>query len=685
MNEFCLPRAPESFIIQTTMSKWYRPSLSLAGKCRLGFAAAVLLIVGAALFVPYRWMDKLVEQGKLELAQVEVQRILERHFRPVRDPELATKNPPLALGAGEKQPIKPGHWTLVESDSTSGHTEGSPLFVVSGPQVNPTEKAGGEGDLLQARPLTKWITVPAAIGVVQTTVSEVEKDSSIPEAPTTPGTVETPPQERTAVNPVAPAVLTGDNFEKRGIREFLRQTQKQEIFKLYQAEPDMPGMGGSPQGNEGMLGSLHWVLPGNQSGRYLRAVRANRSCLLGGCHGASGVATVASESPAKGPPIFSEGQLVGVISVFLPTGQTNTTLIFNRIFIVAGGLLASICAVVVFYLITQRFILQPVRSLREAADQVTVPASEAKENPDARESWQAALNITETIKTGDEFERLAEAFHQMLARLKLAQDRLRETNRALDLKLGELQAANVALFESNRLKSEFLANVSHELRTPLNAIIGFAGIIKEQAEHGDDKKTVRYAANVLESGKLLLNIINDLLDLAKIEAGKVEVRWEKCSVLEIAEALLNFTRPLVEDKQQNVNLTVDQNIGLIETDPGKLQQILFNLLSNAIKFTPQRGRIDVEAKLIDVEHFYLRVTDTGPGIPEKDREKIFEKFRQLDASVTREHSGTGLGLAIVKELVNILGGTIAVEGEEGKGSIFTVLLPVRPPLKATAA
>jgi len=464
------------------------------------------------------------------------------------------------------------------------------------------------------------------------------------------------------------------------MRRFLRERGRWEEFGFEATEE--AAAGGVGGGGAGWRGRLERWLPREQTGRYLRAVRAEKGCLAAGCHLGSGAggeaAGTGGEAARAGAPAFTEGQLAGVISVTLPGGQTSTTLLFNRVFIVTAGVLASIIAVVTFYLITARLILQPVRALRAAADKVMV-GEEAGAQTEAAEKtpWQEATTITEGIRTGDEFERLAHAFHEMLGRLKMAHDRLREANRALDMQLGELTARNLALFEANRLKNEFLANVSHELRTPLHAILGFAEIVQEKTQADGDAKTARYAQHIVQAGKGLLAIINDLLDVAKIEAGRVEVRWEKCSVREIAEALLQLMRPLTEEKELTATLGVDEGLGLIETDPGKVQQILFNLLSNAIKFTPRGGRIGVEASWLDEDAVVIRVRDTGPGIAEGEREKIFEKFRQVDASVTREHSGTGLGLAIVKELVGILGGSITVGGSAGEGAVFTVVLPAR--------
>ncbi len=665
------------------MAKWYRLSLSLAAKCQIGFATAVLLIIAVTLFVPYIWMDKLVEQGKQELAKAELQHVLERHFQLLRDTRPSAKNPPLALGANEQESIMPARWVRTGANENVPPTE-KDLYVLAPREMDTASIKDMDSSTLQPRPVTHWIPL-----------YQVLKNSPAESPETTPD--------------LSADSISQDPFIRKGIRKFIKHKEDLEIFELKEKVSGEAG-GLDPNEKQGFFSDFLVLRPSSQPSRYLRAIRMEKSCLTGGCHAPT---TAAAEGEA--PPSFTEGQLVGVISVLLPAGQTSITLLFNRIFIVLAGLLSCICAVITFYLITQRFILHPMRALRDAAEQVTLPADEpADAGKDPKESWQKAMTITENIKTGDEFERLAQAFHHMLERLKIAHDRLRETNRALDMRLGEVEAKNIALFESNKLKSEFLANVSHELRTPLNAILGFAEIMKEQAQQREDAKTVRYAANVLDSGNMLLGIINDLLDLAKIEAGKMEIRWSMCSLPDILEVLLNFTRPLLEQKQLALTHTLDPSMGLIETDPGKLQQILFNLLSNAIKFTPEGGHIEIESKVItpleririldsaaepispatelsssqkmetgiivenqEMKQLQISIADTGPGIPESQQETIFEKFRQLDASVTREHSGVGLGLAIVKDLLEMLGGTITVRNRATGGAIFTVQLPLQ--------
>jgi len=334
----------------------------------------------------------------------------------------------------------------------------------------------------------------------------------------------------------------------------------------------------------------------------------------------------------------------------------------NRLFIFLAGLLAGSLAIAVFYVITTRIILQPVRVLQEIAEKVS----------------QGDLNIRSDISTGDEFQQLAETFNTMLANLKQSSDQLQSLNKNLDSRLGQLAESNVALYESNRLKSEFLANVSHELRTPLNSILGFADLLKESVgAAGADSKPVRYLQNILTSGRNLLELINDLLDLAKIEAGRMEVRSEPLSLGDLFEGLASVLKPLSEHRGVAIAASVAADVPIIQTDAAKLQQVLYNFLSNAIKFSPAGGRVDLTATLEDESSIRVTVSDQGPGIEEEKQAMIFEKFRQIDGGVTREHGGTGLGLAIAKELTILLGGTIGVRSMVGQGAAFWVVLPLK--------
>jgi signal transduction histidine kinase len=306
-------------------------------------------------------------------------------------------------------------------------------------------------------------------------------------------------------------------------------------------------------------------------------------------------------------------------------------------------------------------ILQPVRVLQETAERVS----------------EGDLNIRSDISTGDEFQQLSETFNTMLANLKSSDDQLRSINKSLDLKLGQLAETNVALYESNRLKSEFLANVSHELRTPLNSILGFAELLRETVGANTEVKPVRYLQNILTSGRNLLDLINDLLDLAKIEAGRMEVRSEPLSLGDVFEGLINLLKPLAEQKNLAIVPQVAADVPIIYSDPAKLQQVLYNFLSNAIKFSPEGAGVELLAETAGQESVRISVTDHGPGIEPEKHEMIFEKFRQIDGSVTREHSGTGLGLAISKELTALLGGSVGVESTLGEGAVFWIILPFK--------
>ena len=352
--------------------------------------------------------------------------------------------------------------------------------------------------------------------------------------------------------------------------------------------------------------------------------------------------------------------LRGIIDVRLPTPQAPG--VWSAVITVLAGASGAVLAILVFYMVTQRLLLSPVRQLQRVAEKVTT----------------GDIAVRPSIRSGDEFEDLSDAFNDMLTHVRKAQDEQEKINRSLDVRLGQLGETNVALYESNRLKSEFLANVTHELRTPLVSIIGFAELLRDASERpaNERKRLVRYAENILTSGRSLLEIINDLLDLAKIEAGKLPLHLTEFSMATLCTDLVDFVRPLADKRNQNLDLTMANNIPRCHNDSGKIKQILYNLLSNAIKFTPTGGSVSLALEPCGDERVRMVVEDTGPGIPDAQRERIFEKFRQLDASRTREFEGTGLGLAITKELVAVLGGSIVVESAENQGSRFIVELPV---------
>jgi two-component system sensor histidine kinase BarA len=382
---------------------------------------------------------------------------------------------------------------------------------------------------------------------------------------------------------------------------------------------------------------------------YVRIFRATDNCIS--CHNQQGIASPFSlNEPIGAVLIRSRG--IG--------SEISRTKFLNLVWVIVAGLIGGIGAVVAFYWITQRVILRPIRQLRAMANNVA----------------EGNLDIRSAIKTGDEYERLANAFNNMLDGLQATQEKLRQANKQLDAKIAELSERNIELFKANKVKGEFLANISHEFRTPLNAILGFAQVLREKPNLLKKDKAQKYAENIISSGNSLLNMINDLLDLAKTQAGKMELHIEETSVSKLCQALVSSFSLLTKKKKIKVKLQVDSDIPVLLTDAGKVQQILYNFLSNAIKFTPQRGRIEIRANMADEKTVRIAVSDTGCGIAEADKKKIFEKFRQADGSITRESTGTGLGLTISTELAAMLAGSIGMESELDKGSTFWLDIPV---------
>jgi signal transduction histidine kinase len=271
----------------------------------------------------------------------------------------------------------------------------------------------------------------------------------------------------------------------------------------------------------------------------------------------------------------------------------------------------------------------------------------------------------------------------------------------------ELAVANQELRAASQHKSAFLANMSHELRTPLNSILGFAQLLQEQTKELLSTKQTRFLTNIYTSGQHLLTLINDILDLSKVEAGKITLERVPLAIAEILEDLLVITRGLAYKKGQTVQVEIAPDLTRLTADPVRFKQIFFNLVSNAVKFTPDGGTITVAARRISNFQFpisnlkdigpdpqsqianqksqlgdflEIAVTDTGAGIRAEDLPRLFKEFTQLETTAAQAHEGTGLGLALTKRLVELHGGTVtATSPGEGLGSTFTLRLPFGGP------
>jgi len=285
----------------------------------------------------------------------------------------------------------------------------------------------------------------------------------------------------------------------------------------------------------------------------------------------------------------------------------------------------------------------------------------------AREiSTQHDYSARATPRSEDEVGALAEDFNEMLRQIEKRQLERDEAD------------------QRTREKSQFLANMSHELRTPLNAIIGFSEVLRTRLSGHIQEREERFLDNINSSGQHLLGIVNDILDLSKIEAGRMEVSPETFQLRNAVEGVCSLMRGVSSRKNVSIEIDVEQEIPDIEADPVKVKQILYNLLSNAVKFSPERSTVTIRARHLPEsasplhnDCVQIRVTDQGIGIDPKDHKRIFDEFQQVDSTISRQFEGTGLGLTLVKRFVDVHAGAIDLESALGRGSTFTVTLPLR--------
>ena len=333
----------------------------------------------------------------------------------------------------------------------------------------------------------------------------------------------------------------------------------------------------------------------------------------------------------------------------------------------------------------QRVITGPVLHLAETAQAIST-----RQDYSVRAVAQGSGEIALLVRT---FNQMLDQIQQQDAALRRAQEDLeRQVDaRTMDLqaevterkalaeelrrKNKELEEQSRRVQEATRLKSEFLANMSHELRTPLNAIIGFAELLHDGRVGAVSADQRECLSDILTSSRHLLQLINDVLDLSKVEAGKMEFRPEAVDPASLAGEVRDILRGMSARKRMVVESKFDSDLGEVVVDPGKLKQVLYNYLSNALKFTPEGGRVTLRVLREGADHFRVEVEDTGIGIRDEDLPRLFVEFQQLDASAAKAHPGTGLGLALTKRIVEAQGGRVGVRSRPGQGSVFHAVLP----------
>lgn len=375
---------------------------------------------------------------------------------------------------------------------------------------------------------------------------------------------------------------------------------------------------------------------GDQSGSLMTAVRAIPSkdiCLR--CH--NGIIAA---------PPNAQGNL-GAIRMDISTASLEENLVNSRdILLFVGGLTFLLVAVTLVWLL-RGSVLRPLSRLTGAAGRIT------------RGDYAARVLV---IHPEDEIGAVSTAFNKMA-------DTVEEHTR-------RLEAANLELGRSSRMKSEFLANMSHELRTPLNVIIGFSEVLRDAgAGQLSDEDRKEFCENIVSSGHHLLELINDVLDLAKVEAGQMQISAEEFDVSSTIREIVAIMRPLADKKDIGLTVNTSSHLSTINADVGKFKQMLYNLLGNAIKFTHVGGEVTLSASAMG-DSARFAISDTGVGIAPADQERIFSEFQQVDGSTSRQYEGTGLGLALTRKFVEMQGGSIWVESQMGMGSTFFFTLPL---------
>jgi Amt family ammonium transporter len=306
------------------------------------------------------------------------------------------------------------------------------------------------------------------------------------------------------------------------------------------------------------------------------------------------------------------------------------------------------------------------------SDRITRPINRLTEHADKMS--RGMLDQSIPVDSRDEIGQLAMAFNYMARALN---DQYAGLERKVAERTEELRTVNVKLAEASEHKTRFLANVNHELRTPLSSIIGYARLLQRETEGKIPSLQRENLADLLRNAERLLGMIDSLLDFAKIEAGKMDLQLEPVKIDELVQGTVTTIEPMLNKDAVRLVRDVPVDIAPLYTDPEKLRQIIFNLLGNAVKFT-DRGEVKISA-CQENGHLQLAVADTGIGIEKAHIDRIFEEFDRGRLQNDGNYRGTGLGLAIVKRLVDLLGGSVRVESEVGKGSTFTVKLPASKP------
>lgn len=437
-----------------------------------------------------------------------------------------------------------------------------------------------------------------------------------------------------------------DSFEIQGIQKFSQQPQLTEIW-----------------GED--------IVEGQRVFRYMVPLQMNEECLT--CHG-DPIGDIDITGHFKEG--YKVGELGGAISLVMPMDIFLQGIRVDVYRHLSFSLLLIGVIVFSMYFLVTRLVTRSLGELKIATAQVgqghfDIDLNRIKAQGEIRELAQHIQHMANQLK---------DLYHNLEIKVEKRTLQLELANEDLRIKQEELEAANIKLNEINTYKSEFLAIMSHELRTPLTSVMAFTDLLLQDIpkEFKQERQNLRY---IKANSKNLLKLINNILDLAKIEAGRLELHLEYMDMPDVLGTIDNVIAPLAREKGITWEISLDPEVSLLRADPEKLRRVIENLAGNAIKFTPSGGRVEIKvSKDPGGKWIFIRVVDTGIGIPPEEQDEIFERFTQIDSSDSRKYGGTGLGLALAKELVTLHKGKIWVESEVNKGSTFVVHIPKDPDL-----
>lgn len=419
---------------------------------------------------------------------------------------------------------------------------------------------------------------------------------------------------------------------------------------------------------------------GQYSFRYVSVMRVDEHCIE--CHGGPAGEIDPTGYPKEG---WEVGDVAGAVSVIMPTdlpfANMRASIMGDVLFFLALMVLMAL----IIYAVLSQLVTNPLTSLRSS---LALVASKSTAPFVAEGVWASSddqvRDLYSTREVDDLFEqfdcmaqRLSDLYADLESQVRDRTERLLAANRELDCQRRRVEEINERLARDNRYKSDFLAIVSHELRTPLTSILAFTDLMGDTIDPSDADSR-RQLEEIEKNGVILLEMVDNVLETARIQTGSEQVNLELVDLNDIVGMVEASNSPVAVKKGVQMETAVDANVPLIMSDWEKVRRIVVNLVSNAVKFTPAGGCVRLQVSLLpEQERVLVQVSDTGIGIPADKQDLIFERFTQENMSTVRRYGGSGLGLSLVKDLVSMLGGEVGLASEVGKGSVFSVELPVR--------